>query len=563
MEPSPAPAPASRATFLDVHRREYGEQVRRVLLARVIVILICLAVLLIYEEGVPRLLAGAHVAMVLATAVSALHLLVYRWVRNYERFVLVGVCLDFVFTAALSYLTGGVLNTGSTVLFFAVILEAVLLVSDRAGRYAASAATAAQVGTALAYWYANTSNLELPAVPPALYAYMPMRWGRITGNLFAVLVAYHGVALLAARLPYRVSTVRILYDEVIERMREGLVAIDNRGHIVLVNPEACRLLNWSDPRSLVGRRYEEVLRRREDRTVLDVLARGSDVHTELSLSIRGRAPMDVEVTTTVLPDVGGRVRGVVGIFRDLSLKRRLEEVERRVARLAGTEEVAMGIAHEIRTPLAAIRGAVQELTRGQRADDGDRRLADVVRRESDRLDRLLQGFLDYARMRPPLSTQVDVTQVVQEVVELVRRRDDAAGVSIEVGAAGPFPVIGDGDYLRQAFTNIVVNAVEAMKGQGRLVVTLRPVELTQQRSEGAERRLETRRGVELAFDNDGPPIDAADAERVFTPFFSTKTGGHGLGLAITQKIARMHGGTLVCEPGDLGGVCFRMQLPLA
>lgn len=562
MEQSPAPAP-TRPSFLDVHRREYAEQVRRVLLVRVVVILVCLAVLLIYEEGVPRLLAGAHVALILATAVSAAHLIVYRWVQNYERFVLVGVVLDFLFAAVLSYLTGGVLNTGSTVLFFAVILEAVLLVSDQAGRFVASAATVSLVVTAVAYWFANTSNLELPAVPPSLYAYVPLRWGRITGNLFAVLVAYHGVALLAARLPYRVSTVRILYDEVIERMREGLVAIDNVGHIVLVNQEACRLLNWSDPPSLVGRRFEEVLRRREDRTVLDVLARGSDVHAELTLAIRGRHPMDVEVTTTVLSDVGGRVRGVVGIFRDLSLKRRLEEAERRVARLAGTEEVAMGIAHEIRTPLASIRGAVQELTRQQPADAADRRLADVVRRESDRLDRLLQGFLDYARMRPPLATQLDVTHLVQETVELVRRRDDAAGVTITVSAPGPFLVTGDGDYLRQAFTNIVVNALEALGGEGRLAITLRPVQLTQQLSEGPERRFEARRAVELAFDNDGPPIETSDAERVFTPFFTTKAGGHGLGLAITQKIARMHGGTLLCDAGELGGACFRMQLPLA
>lgn len=562
VEQSPAPATTTRPSFPEVHRREYAEQVRRVLLVRVVVILICLGVLLIYEEGVPRLLAAAHVALILATAVSAVHLVVYRWIRDYEKFVLVGLGLDFVFAAVLSYLTGGVLNTGSTVLFFAVILEAELLVSDRAGRFVASAATFALVVTAVAYWFANTSNLELPAVPASLYAYVPLRWGRITGNLFAVLVAYHGVALLASRLPYRVSTVRILYDEVIERMREGLVAIDNRGHIVLVNAEACRLLNWSNPASLVGRRFEEVLRRREDRTVLDVLARGSDVHTELTLSIRGRTPMDVEVTTTVLGDAEGRVRGVVGIFRDLSLKRRLEDVERRVARLAGTEEVAMGIAHEIRTPLAAIRGAVQELTRGQPVDAADRRLADIVRRESDRLDRLLQGFLDYARMRPLVTTEVDVAQVVQEVIELLRRRDDAAAVSIEVSTPGPFVVAGDGDHLRQAFTNIGVNALEAMGGKGRLKVTLLPVQLTHQRSEGLERRIEARQGVELSFDNDGPPIDAVDVERVFTPFFSTKTGGHGLGLAITQKIARMHGGSLVCDAGELGGVCFRMQLPL-
>lgn len=562
---------ADSTSFLETHRRDYAAQVRRLLLVRVVVILVCLAILLIYEEGRPRLLAGAHMAMIVATAVSAVHLFVFRWVRNYERFVLIGLAFDFLFATALCYLTGGILNAGSTVLFFATILEAVLFVSDRAGFIVASAATVALAAIAVAYWYANQSTLELPAVAPALYEYVPLRWGRVIGNLVAVLIAYHGVALLAARLPYRVSTVRILYDEVIERLREGLVAIDKRGHIVLVNREACRLLNWSHPESLVGRRFEEVLRRKEDRAVLEVLARGTDVQADLSLTIRGRPPMDVEVTTTVLNDANGQVRGVVGIFRDLSLKRRLEEAERRVARLSGTEEVAMGIAHEIRTPLASIRGAVQELTRSLPEDASDRRLGEIVRRESDRLDRLLQDFLDYARMRPPLSGSINLALLCAETVELLRMRPNAAAVTIELPTPMKCVVKGDGDQLRQALMNIGVNAIDALAGdparadparKGRLVVTFSEVELPQ-RSEGPERRLEARRGVEVAFDNDGPRIAPIDAERIFTPFFTTKQGGLGLGLAITQKIIRMHGGTVVCDEGAIGGACFRIHLPLA
>jgi two-component system, NtrC family, sensor histidine kinase PilS len=556
--PTPSAAEAANS-FVEAHRREYAEQVRRVLLVRVVVILVCLAILLIYEEGTPRLLAGAHMAMILATAVSAVQLLAFRWVVNLERFVLVGLAIDFLFATALCYLTGGILNAGSTVLFFATILEAVLLVSDRAGFVVASAGTVSLTGIAIVYWFGNTSTLQLPAVAPQLYEYVPLRWGKITGNLVAVLVAYHGVALLASRLPYRVSTVRILYDEVIERLREGLVAIDKRGHIVLVNREACRMLNWNHPGALTGRRFEEVLRRKEDRAVLDVLARGADVQAELTLQIRGKSPMSVEVTTTVLTDGAGGVRGVVGIFRDLSLKRRLEEAERRVARLEGTEEVAMGIAHEIRTPLAAIRGAVQELTTHAFQDLGDRRLGEIVRRESDRLDRLIQDFLDYARMRPPLSGPVEVAQLVTETIELLRRRPDAATVDIACPTdAGPFVTRGDADQLRQAFLNIGSNALDALGGKGRLVITFAQAQLPL-RHEG---RVEARHAVEVAFDNDGPPIPRADAERIFAPFFTTKRGGLGLGLAITQKVLRMHGGSVTCDEGALGGACFRVLLPL-
>lgn len=572
----PAPGPPApgadtariRASFLDAHRQEYARQVRWLLLGRVVVILLALLILLVYEEGTPRIFEAAHVTLVVAMGIAALHLAVFGYgvVKDIERFVLVGVALDVTITSLLAYFTGGILNPGLSGLFFATILAAAICISDRAGVVVASLATAVQAATALAYGWAANGGPRLPLVHPALYDDVPTRWGRVTANLIAVLLAYHGVALLASRLPYRISAVRLLYDEVIERMREGLVAIDRRGLIVLVNREACRLLNWSRPQSLIGRRFEDVLRRREDRTVLDVLARGSDVQAELTLTIRDRPPMDVEVVTTVLKGARGEVRGVVGIFRDLSQKRRLEEMERRVARLAGTEEMAMGIAHEIRTPLASIRGAVQELARQALTDPADRKLAEIVRRESDRLDRILQQFLDYARMRPPAHAPLDLWRLAEETAILLAQRPDAAEVEIDCPPTGPFMVHGDADQLRQAILNVGKNALEAMagtpapRGRHRLSLTFDRVDLTMRK--GAERALAAMRGVELAIDNDGPPITAADGERIFSPFFTTKTGGLGLGLAISQKIVRLHGGTMTADAGRLGGACFRIQLPV-
>lgn len=546
------------------------------LLGRAAIIVVSLVILLIYEQGSPRLFAGAHAVLIAALALAIVQLVVHRrgLVQDLERFVVVGVALDVLTTAVLAYLTGGILNPGLSVLFFATILSASLLISEWAGVVVATAATIAQAAVGGIYmWAANDPTFQPPFVPVELYADVPLRYGRVTANLIAVLIAYHGVARLASRSPYRLSIARILYDEVIERMREGLVVIDADGRIALVNMEACRLLNWARPSLLVGKRYEMVLRRREDRTVLDVLARGTDVHAELSLVIRDRPPVDVEVVTTVLRDAGGRVRGVIGIFRDLALKRRLEEAERRVARLAGTEEIAMGIAHEIRTPLASIRGAVQELAKNAFTDDADRRLAEIVRRESDRLDRILQQFLDYARMRPPEHAPLDLWRLTEETAILLARRPEAEGVEVTCRQDGPFMVLGDADQLRQAVMNIGKNALEAMAGaplkegqaKHRLRFVFQTIELATRRGKtagGSERVLAAERGVELAIHNDGPPIAREDGERVFSPFFTTKRGGLGLGLAITQKVVRLHGGQVLCDEGDLGGACFRIQMPL-
>jgi len=555
--------PAREPSFLEAHRSEYAEQVKVLLLCRVVIVVVCLAILLVYEEGSPRLFAAAYAALVGGLAVAAAQLVWVRFVRDLERFVLVGLSLDMALATALAYLTGGIYNVGFAYLYFAIILAAALLLSDAAGFACASAATIVMALIAVAYWTASSYPIRLPLVAAELVADLEPRWGRVTANLLGVMLAYHGVAFLGSRLPHRITRLRVLYGEVMEQLRDGLVAIDRRGRIVLVNGEVCRLLNWGAPGNLLGRRFEEVLRRREDRTVLELLTRGEDVQSELELLIRDRGPQPVEVVTTVLRDPRGRVRGVIGIFRDMTLKQRLLEMENRVAQLSGSEEMALGIAHEIRTPLASIRGAIQELASHAFEDESDRRLSEIVRRESDRLDRMLQEFLDFARMRPPLRAPIDLVDLVEETVVLLGKRDGAGGIEVTCSADGAYEVDGDPDLLRQALLNVGNNALDALGPGGRLELQLGEVELPE-RTEGPERRLGSRRGVEVAVSDDsGDPVPAEDrTSRIFLPFYSTKRRGLGLGLALTQKILRLHGGEIVCEPSALGGTCFRIRLPL-
>lgn len=560
--PSPRPSPegAASLSFLEAHQLEYEGQTRRFLIGRVLVVLLCLALLLVYEEGHPRLFTAAYVTLIVGLGLTAAHLVWLRWTRNLERLVQAAVVLDLLLVTSLSYTTGGISNVGFAFLYFAVILSAVFLVSDRAGLLVASLATMALASISLLYWIGgHSSGFSLPFVSASLYEKVDMRGGRITANLIGVVFAFHGVALLAARLPYRLSQARILYDEILERMGEGVVAIDRRGRILLANAEARRLLNWNHSGALAGKRYADILRREEDQQVLDVLARGQSFETELLLQIRGRGSLAVEVRTTVLHDERGRVRGVVGIFRDLSLRKRLEATQARLARLADTEEMALGIAHEIRNPLGSIRGAVQELTAGERDDPIETRLAQIVQRESTRLDRIVQQFLDFARMRPPIRQRLDVWELVEETALLLARRPEAAGVTIECPQAGPFWVEVDPDQLRQALVNIGVNALESLSGKGLVRFGHQATELARRKQDGVG----AQQGVEVFIENDGPPLSPEARRKVFTPFFTTKKGGLGLGMALTQKVVRIHEGDLSCDEGSLGGACFRIVLPLS
>ncbi|MEZ6189147.1 MAG: histidine kinase dimerization/phospho-acceptor domain-containing protein [Planctomycetota bacterium] len=549
------------SSFLQRYREDYRRQAGWLGVARVLVILLGLVILLVYEEGNPRLLQSAYATLVLGLLVSVLELVWFRWVTDLERFVRYTIVGDLLLEAALTYLSGGIYTVGFAFLFFGTILSAVLLVSDRAAFVLASSASVALGVIALAYWWAAKSTLHLPLVPDALYVDVDLRWGRVTANLIGFTFGLHAVAFLGTRLPERVGGIHLLFDDALQRMRDGLVAIDRGGRFVLVNPEASRLLNWRRPDELIGRTFEHTLRREEDHKVLGLLARDTDQDCEIELEIRDRPPQPLAVKTAVVRGPRGEVRGVVGVFRDLTLERQLEALQTRLDRLAGTEEMAQGLAHELRTPLASIRGAVEELTRSTFEDSTDQRLADIVRRESSRLDRLLQEFLDFARMPPLRAQEVLVAELVEDAVLLLRRLPLAEGVEISSERAEGVEVWADPDLLRQALLNIGRNGLEALSGKGRLCFSSRSVELTR-RSEGPERVLQTQPGVELIVDDDGPePVPEHERARVFLPFVTRKPGGLGLGLALSDKIVRLHEGEIHCEASPLGGTRFRILLP--
>ena len=568
-----ASSPSVRATrtFIELHEVEYRRLVQWFLLTRVVVALACLLALLLYEEGEPRRFGAAYGLLVGAVALTTAHLIGIAQTRRLHLAVASAIALDIAIQAALVYLTGGIANVGFAILFFASILSAVLLISERAGFVVASAATVMMAGSALLYWLAAhpdlwgdpAQTLILPLVPPEFYEpSVDLRWGRVVANLFALMFAFHGVAFLAGRLPHRLSEVQILYEELIERMGEGVVALDRRGVILIANAEMRRLLNWTHESSLAGNLYESILRRREDRLVLDILARGEDQAAQLELTIRGRGKIAVAARISVLRDQRGGVRGVVGVFRDQSLHQQLEESERRLSRLADTEAMALGIAHEIRNPLGSIRGAIQELAEHAFTDASDLRLAEIVRDESERLDRILQQFLDFARMRPPLHQPVALEELLSEVVELLWRRSEADGVDLSFEVLQPARVEADPDQLRQAVLNVALNGLEALQGKGQLEIRLELGELQSRRELDGGAILEDSPAAVIVIENDGPPITPEVGERLFTPFFTTKRGGLGLGMAITQKIMRAHGGTAALDASPLGGPRFKLTLPL-
>ncbi len=230
----------------------------------------------------------------------------------------------------------------------------------------------------------------------------------------------------------------------------------------------------------------------------------------------------------------------------------IEEQLRRAERLSALGELSAVLAHEIRNPLGSIRGTAEILRDDFPAGDRKYEFLEILIKETDRLNRVVEDFLGHARPLQVERETCDLVSELQDTVSLVSGEADMRGVRLEFTAKALPQVAGDREKLRQVFLNLILNGVQATGRGGRVTIT------ATQRTSG-EGRPDV---VELIFADTGEGIDPALLPRIFEPFFTTKPGGTGLGLAITHKIIESLGGSIEVESAPGKGSRFRVQLPV-
>ncbi len=223
----------------------------------------------------------------------------------------------------------------------------------------------------------------------------------------------------------------------------------------------------------------------------------------------------------------------------------IEEQLRRADRLSALGELSAGMAHEIRNPLGSIRGTAEILQDGIDPQDKRYEFTRILIKEVDRLNKVVQDFLNFARPAAVERGRVDINLALQEVLDLTRQQAVKGGVVLELNAQQLPLVLGDHEQLKQAFLNLVLNALQAMPDGGRLEVTTRAGD----------------RGVEVVFADTGQGVPQENLERIFNPFFTTRQEGTGLGLAITHRIIQGHGGRIDAQSRLGEGSTFTLVFP--
>jgi len=231
----------------------------------------------------------------------------------------------------------------------------------------------------------------------------------------------------------------------------------------------------------------------------------------------------------------------------IELRQNLDQLKK-TERLTAAGQLSASLAHEIRNPLASISGAAGILARGQASSDARAECLEILTKESQRLNKLLTNFLDFARPRLPRLQKTEPRDMVQSVTALAQHAARRQGVSLQVETEGQEREVEcDPEQIKQLLLNLILNAIQATEGEGQVKV----------RSFFAGENL----CIEVC--DHGRGISAEERDRIFEPFFTTKENGTGLGLAIASNIAAQHGGVLTCRPNTGPGTIFRMELPVS
>jgi two-component system sensor histidine kinase PilS (NtrC family) len=441
------------------------------------------------------------------------------------------VASDVVLASSFVFLTGGPESPFVFVYLVAIIAASVLL--SRRGALVAGGASMI-VYAALVY-----AMREKGLVEPSPVSATVLQVGTqlVAQLLVAVLSGYLAEQLSQAGGQLSASErnlrhLEALQDEIVNAIPSGLITCDPSGLVTFVNPAAQGILGVEA--SIVGRPLEQVLP-------------GVQRH----LSGAGRFELEVQsakgqrVLGLSMASLGPEL-GTLVVFQDLTELRRMQMELRRIDSLAGLGRTVAQMAHEVRNPLASLRGSAQLLAEDMAEGSPQARLTSLIVRESDRLAALVDGYLTLARPPPPRLERVALDELVEETIEMLRHDPLFVGTQIDSKTV-PSAVEADASQLKQVLINLLRNATAAAGRGGRVKVSVE----------------KTQAGVAVQVWDSAGAVPEADAGRIFEPFYSTKEGGTGLGLSTAKSIVLAHGGTIDVESSPAAGTSFTVRFPEA
>jgi two-component system sensor histidine kinase PilS (NtrC family) len=530
---------------------------------RVVLVTLLLGLSLAFQVTKGERVETFYALIIFTYAVTILYALVVRQLTDPEvlvQFAWTQIAVDFMLETVLIARTGGI-ESPFAVLYVISVTVASLVPRRRVGLLTASLCI---------ILFGILTNMQLYGLaeiwgwlpPSRLSAAETLQAFGVYSLAFLVVGFLSGALADQLRLADQslrekeqgLSRLQAFHENIVHSISSGVFTTDEQGRITSFNPAAQEATGYSFEQ-VHGRPWREVFNwhpsQQEDDHMQDASA---NLRFEVECKRFDGNRLILGMTLAPLHERGEKT-GLVGVFKDLTQIRDLEEEMRRKEWLAGLGEMSAGMAHEIRNPLGALAGAMQMLRKDLHADETSRRLTEIAIREATRLDTIITEFLQYARPPALNLAEHDLNKVLAETLDLVHH-EARARTNITIAAAPcseALPAQVDQDQMKQVFWNLAVNAFDAMPTGGQLTITTgcRKVDV-------AGRKAEV---IEVSFHDTGEGISKNNLDKIFLPFFTTKKRGSGLGLAAVHRIVDLHGGWIKVESQEGQGTRFGVCLP--
>ena len=388
-----------------------------------------------------------------------------------------------------------------------------------------------------------------------------------TGKMIQIisfhLVALLVVGLLSSRLSERhfsgqelaettktLANLRALHERIVESIRSGLITTDLDGNVFTFNAAATEITGYRLD-EMAGHSIYELFGDIREQIDISLAAAGGGEQLprfEADLLTPDGFAVRIGFSVSLLFSETNEATGLIITFQDLTDIRSMEESVRRKDRLAAVGRVAAGLAHEIRNPLGAMRGAIQVLETNMPPESIHSSLMDIILKESDRLNRIITNFLDYARPMAGEFVQTNVGETIKDTISLLKHSPDIKDHHIleyDIGDES-VQISADQTQLKQIFWNLARNAIQAMPDGGTFRISLEKIPNNR---------------IRITFADTGLGMSQDHVEQLFEPFSNSTTGGTGLGLSIVYQIVKDHNGAINVRSRKGEGTVITVELP--
>ena len=545
------------------HQTELSERLQKLMFLRVLFVSLLLGASVFVQVKETKTYFGgiqaSHYFLIVAIyALTLFYIIFLRRLKNLERLTYFQLLLDTAFVTAIIYATGGIESIFSFLYILTIINGSIILY--RKGGMVIASSSSILYGLLLDLHFYGVihplgSRLSYSIEHQSAYILFITVVNIAAFYLVAFLSSYPSEQARKSRVELQakqsdIVQLEALNERIVRSITSGLITLNDQANVILFNPAAESIFGITN-REAIGRHILEVLPfLRGHLNLGDDGERTTADKSYSMIDLSYRQPqgetMFLRLSVSPLSLPKRHHRGRVLVFQDMTETKKIEEDMKRVEGLALVGELAAGIAHEIRNPLASISGSIQMLKEGPQMDDVNTRLMDITLREINRLNHLVNDFLHFARPKPLDIREFDLNQLITESIEMFENTANwTENHTVETEFCHPINLRSDPAQLKQVLWNLFLNARDAMPKGGALRVSTSRI--AGKEDPGAEEL------VKITVRDTGEGFTEKALHHLFTPFFTTKENGSGLGLATVKRIVDRLKGQVYGQNNHDGG----------